>query len=153
MLTGTATAHGYPVAEAPRMDAKQDYGVGKSDALDAHRIATAALPLPVEKLRRPRLNDRAHQPIQVLVTTRHSMIKDRTRTLNALTALVRSNGLDMDARQALTRAKSRRSCWVRQRISQQKQYDSTPPWEFLSDAGYSGLDPHYYLGQKALLLL
>jgi len=47
ILTDTVAAHGYPVAEAPRMDAKQHYGVGKSDALDAHRIAAAALPLPV----------------------------------------------------------------------------------------------------------
>lgn len=63
ILTGTVAAHGYPVAEAPRMDAKQRRGVGKSDALDAHRIAAAALPLAVEKLRQPRLNDGVRQAI------------------------------------------------------------------------------------------
>jgi len=41
---GTAAAHGYPVVEAPRMVTKQHYGVGKSAALDARRIAAAALP-------------------------------------------------------------------------------------------------------------
>jgi len=35
ILTGTVASNGYPVAEAPRMDAKQHYGTGKSDALDA----------------------------------------------------------------------------------------------------------------------
>src|SRR5699024_1775430 len=29
ILAGTVAAHGYPVAEAPRMDAKHQYGVGK----------------------------------------------------------------------------------------------------------------------------
>src|SRR5699024_1366191 len=62
ILTGTVAEHGYPVAEAPRMDAKQRRGVGKSDAVDAHCIASAALPLPVEKLRRPRLNDGPARP-------------------------------------------------------------------------------------------
>lgn len=102
-LTGTITSHGYPVAEAPRMDAKQHYGIGKSDTLDAHRIAAAALPLSVEKLRRPRLNDGVRQAIHILVTARHSMAKDRTRSVNMLTALLRSNDLGMDARKALSK--------------------------------------------------
>lgn len=104
ILTGTVAAHGYPVAEAPRMDAKQRYGAGKSDDLDAHRIAAAALPLPVNKLRRPRLNAGVRQAIQILVTARQSMTKDRTRSINALTALVRSNELGLDARGGVSRA-------------------------------------------------
>ena len=104
MLTGTLASHGYPVAEAPRMDAKQRYGVGKSDTLDAHRIAAAALPVPVDKLRRPRLNDGIRQAIQILVTERNAITKDRTRSINALTALLRSNNLGMDARKALNKA-------------------------------------------------
>ena len=101
IVTGTVASHGYPVAEAPRVDAKQHHGVGKSDALDAHRIAAAALPLPVDKLRRPRLNDGVRQAIQILVTARNSMTKDRTRSINALTAIVRYNPLGMDVRKAL----------------------------------------------------
>ena len=103
ILTGTVASHGYPVAEAPRMDAKQRYGVGKSDALDAHRIAAAALPLSLEKLRRPRLNDGVRQAIRILVTARNAMTKDRTGTVNALTALLRSNDLGMDARKTLSK--------------------------------------------------
>lgn len=40
ILAGTVATHDYPVAEAPRMDTKQRYGVGKSDELDAHRTAS-----------------------------------------------------------------------------------------------------------------
>lgn len=104
ILTGTVASDGYPVAEAPRMDAKQRYGVGKSDALDAHRIAAAALPLPVDKLRRPRLSDGVRQAIRILVTARDSMTTARTRAVNALTALLRSNDLGLDARKALSKA-------------------------------------------------
>lgn len=103
ILTGTVASHGYSVAEAPWVDATQHRGVGKSDALDAHRIAAAALPLQVDKLRRPRLNDGVRQAIRILVTTRDSMTKDRTRSVNALTALLRSSDLGMDARKALSK--------------------------------------------------
>jgi len=101
ILTGTVASHGYPVAEAPRMDATQHRGVGKSDDLDAHRIAAAALPLPVDKVRRPRLNNGVRQAIRILVAARDAMTTDRTRAVNALTALLRSNDLGMDARKTL----------------------------------------------------
>lgn len=42
ILAGTVATHGFTVAEAPRMDTKQNRVVGKSDALDAHRIARTA---------------------------------------------------------------------------------------------------------------
>lgn len=102
ILAGTVATHGYPVAEAPRMDAKKNRGVGKSDRMDAHRIALATLPLAVEKLRRPRLNEGIRQGLRILVTARNSMAKDRTRSVNALNALVRSNDLGVDARKKLT---------------------------------------------------
>jgi hypothetical protein len=102
ILAATVAAHGYPVAEAPRMDAKTRRGVGKSDALDAHQIAAATLGLPVQQLRRPRLNDGVRQSVRILVTARDSMSKDRTRSVNALTALVRANELGLDARKKLT---------------------------------------------------
>lgn len=104
ILTGTVAAHSYPVAEAPRMEPTQRYGVGKSDALDSHRIATAALSLPLTALRRPRLNDGIRQAIQILVTARAAMTNDRTRSINALTALVRANELGLDARGKLSKA-------------------------------------------------
>lgn len=102
ILAGTVAAAGYPVAEAPRMDVKKNHGVGKSDSLDAHRIAMAALPLEVEKLRRPRLNDGARQGLRILIAARNSMTQDRTRSVNALNALVRTNDLSIDARSKLT---------------------------------------------------
>lgn len=61
----------------------------------------AVLPLPVEKLRRPRLNEGIRQGLRILVTARESMSKDRTRTVNALNALVRGNDLGVDARRKL----------------------------------------------------
>ena len=102
ILAGTVAAHGFAVTEAPRMDAKKNRGVGKSDALDSRRMAMAVLPLPVAKLRRPRLNEGIRQGLRILVTARESMSKDRTRSVNALNALVRSNDLGIDARKKLT---------------------------------------------------
>ncbi|MFC5128976.1 IS110 family transposase [Paeniglutamicibacter kerguelensis] len=102
VLAGTVAAQGFAVAEAPRMDAKSRRGVGKTDALDAHRMAMAVLPLPVEKLRRPRLNEGIRQGLRILSTARESMSKDRTRAVNALNAVVRSNDIDIDARKKLT---------------------------------------------------
>lgn len=102
ILAGTVATHGFPVAEAPRMDAKKNRGIGKTDALDSHRMAMAVLPLPVEKLRRPRLNEGIRQGLRILVTARDSMAKDRTRSVNALNALVRTNDLGIDARRKLT---------------------------------------------------
>lgn len=60
------------------MDAKKNRGVGKSDAQDSHRMAMAALPLPVEKQRRPRLNEGIRQGLRIPVTARDSLAKDRT---------------------------------------------------------------------------
>ena len=102
ILAGTVTTHGYPVAEAPRMDAGKRRGVGKSDALDAHQIAAATLGLPVQQLSRPRLGHGVRQSVRILVTARDSMSKDRTRSINALTALARTNELGLDARRKLT---------------------------------------------------
>src|SRR5690625_1751822 len=53
------------------------------------------------KLRRSRLSDGVQQAIQMLVTARNAMSKDRTRSINALAAVVCSNDLGLDARTAL----------------------------------------------------
>lgn len=104
VLAGALSTQGFSVAEAPGMDAKKSRGIGKSDALDAHRMALAVLPLPVERLRRPRLNQGIRQGVRILVSARESMSKDRTRSVNALNAVVRSNDLGIDARRKLTPA-------------------------------------------------
>lgn len=115
ILAGTVTAHEYSVAEAPAMDAKKTHGVGKSDALDAHRIALATLPVPVAKLRRPRLREGIRQALQVLTTARSSMTKDRTRSVNALNAVMRSYALGIDARTKLTPTQIDQVCRWRSR--------------------------------------
>lgn len=103
ILAGTLAGAGYAVAEAARMDARAHHGVGKTDALDAQRIARAVLALDCAQLRRPRLNDGVRAALRVLVTAREAMTTERTRYINALTALVRVNSLGLDARKALTR--------------------------------------------------
>jgi hypothetical protein len=102
VLAGAVAASGYQVAEATRMDALPRRGVGKSDPLDAHRIASAVLSLEEDKLRRPRMNEWVRAALRVPVSARQSMTTDRTRTVNALTALLRTNELGLDARSSLT---------------------------------------------------
>ena len=102
LLAGAVGAAGYEVAEAARMDARQ--GTGKSDPLDAHRIAAAVLPLDEQQLRQPRLNEGVRAALRILVCAREAMTTDRTRAVNALTALLRVNDLGLDARKPLTRA-------------------------------------------------
>lgn len=102
LLTGAVGAAGYHVAEAARMDARARHGVGKSDPLDAHRIGAAALALEEQQLRQPRLNEGVRAALQVLVCARESMTTDRTRAVNALTALLRVHDLGLNARKPLT---------------------------------------------------
>ncbi|MGN7151390.1 IS110 family transposase [Arthrobacter sp. SAFR-179] len=102
LLAGAVGAAGYPVVEAARMDARTHHGVGKSDSLDAHRIAAAGLPLDEQQLRRPRLNEGVRAGLRILISARESMTTDRTRAVNALTALLRVNDLGLDARKPLT---------------------------------------------------
>lgn len=83
------------------MNARAHRGVGKSDELDARRIARSVLPLNEQQLRRPRLNYGIRAALRVLVSVRNSMTGERTRAVNALPSLVRANELDLDARKAL----------------------------------------------------
>lgn len=77
-------------------------GVGKSDELNAQRIARGALPLKEKQLRRPRLSEGIGATLRVLVSARDSMTGERTLAVTALTALVCVNGLDLDPYKALT---------------------------------------------------
>jgi transposase len=90
---------GLIVAEAPTLPAAGPRG--KDDALDSARIARAILGLRVEELNWPRSNG-IRTAIRVLLAGRDQMATERTRTINALTALVRSVDLGVDARKALT---------------------------------------------------
>ncbi|WP_394216453.1 IS110 family transposase [Brachybacterium vulturis] len=102
-LASVVTRAGYQVAEAARMDARGNRGVGKSDPLDARRIAAAVLPLALDHMRKPRQDDGLRAALRVLVSARDQMTTERTAAINALTALLRSFGLGIDARRALSR--------------------------------------------------
>lgn len=92
---------GYRVVEAARMDRTGRHGIGKSDPLDARRIAAAVLSLPVNQLRTPRQDDGLRAATQILLTARDELTGERTRAVNALTALLRIIDLGIDARRPL----------------------------------------------------
>jgi transposase len=93
---------GYEVAEAPRINARSRRGTGKSDPLDARAIAAAALPVVTGELRRPRRGDGVRAALRVLTTARMQMAGERAMNVNALTALLRTVELGVDARKPLT---------------------------------------------------
>jgi transposase len=97
-LARVAAEAGYPVAEAGRMNARANRGVGKSDPLDARRIAQAVMAVDVAMLRRPRADDGVRAAVRVLVASRDHISAERTAAVNALTALVRVADLGIDAR-------------------------------------------------------
>ena len=101
-LARTVAQAGYAVIEASRMNARAHRSIGKSDPLDARRIAGAALPLVLTQLRTPRADDAVRAAVRVLLASRDHMSTERTATINALTALVRVADLGIDARRPLT---------------------------------------------------
>ena len=84
------------------MNARANRGIGKSDPLDARRIAAAALPLQDTQLREPRADEGVRAAVKVLLASRDHMSTERTATINALTALLRVVDLGIDARHPLT---------------------------------------------------
>ena len=103
-LRAVAADTGYTVVEAPRINARANRTIGKSDPLDARRIAAAALPLHETQLREPRADDGVRAAVKVLLASRDHMSTERTATINALTALLRVVDLGIDARRPLTQA-------------------------------------------------
>lgn len=104
VLAGAVAEAGYPIAEAPTGYQKTGHGIGKTDTLDAQRIAAATLPIEVHQLRIPRVNDGARAALRVLATARDMLATERTRYVNALTALLRVTLLGIDARKPLSNA-------------------------------------------------
>lgn len=101
-LARLVTAAGYQVVEAARMNAKTNRGIGKSDPLDARRIAAAVLPLPTDRQRHLRKDDGVRAGLRILMAARDNMTSERTAAINALTALLRVLDLGIDARKPLT---------------------------------------------------
>ncbi|MGC5076517.1 IS110 family transposase [Agrococcus sp. DT81.2] len=105
-LTTRLQAAGVTVFEArpPRRAARA--GHGKSDQIDAVAAARSVLAEPTELLAQPRSGER-RQALQLLLTARRLIERQRTQDRNALTALLRGVELGVDARRALTAAQLR----------------------------------------------
>ena len=101
-LARAVRAAGYQVVEAARMSAKENRGIGKSDPLDARRIAASVLALRADQQRYLRKDDGARAALRVLLAARDHMTSEKTATINALIALLRVLDLGIDARKPLT---------------------------------------------------
>jgi transposase len=99
-LAQRVTDAGVLVAEPSEMPASTRRGVGKTDSLDAVRIARSVLAVDTSRLRWPRAAGQ-RVVLRVLVVAREQMVTERTRAINALTALLRTIDLGVDTRKAL----------------------------------------------------
>jgi transposase len=99
-LAQRVTDAGMLVAEPSEMAASARRGVGKTDSLDAVRIARSVLGVDTSRLRWPRATGQ-RVVLRVLVVAREQMVTERTRAINALTALLRTIDLGVDTRKAL----------------------------------------------------
>lgn len=113
----TLTQAGYRVVEAQPQPAANRRGKGKSDPLDAVRIARSVLGTEVSELRIPRA-DGARNALRILITARELITRERTATVNALTSLVRTEDLGIDARRSLTMAQLRQIAGWRARANE-----------------------------------
>jgi transposase len=91
---------GLLVAEPSVMPTAGHRGIGKTDALDAVRIARSVLAVDTSRLRWPRATGQ-RVVLRVLTVAREEMVAERTRAINALTALLRTIDLGIDVRKAL----------------------------------------------------
>ncbi|UVI36521.1 IS110 family transposase [Brevibacterium spongiae] len=107
ILAETVAETGYTVAEAASMSARDRHATGKDDRIDAYRVAHTVLSMDESRLRCPRQADGPRQGLRILVKARQSMTQEKTRTINALTGLLRANDLGIDARRKLSVAKIR----------------------------------------------
>ena len=73
----------------------------KDDTIDAELIARSVLGVDEALLRRPRADDPVRTGLRVLVVAREDLNSERTRFINALTALVPIVDLGLDARRQL----------------------------------------------------
>lgn len=94
-LTKRLLAVGYRVVDAP--SPKRARGANKNDHLDAITAARGALTKPVASLADARAGE-TNAALRVLLTAREAMTTERTRAVNALTALLRTQDLSLDAR-------------------------------------------------------
>jgi transposase len=100
-LARRLTVEGVQVVEPGPMPARQ--ATGKDDTTDAARIARSVTGAEIDKLRQPRADEGVRAALRVLVVARENLNEERTRAINALTALVRTVDLGVDARRPLSK--------------------------------------------------
>lgn len=103
IMAGRLTDAGYRVVEAPTPSTKRLRGKGKTDALDALTAARSTLIMSLDRVRDRRAGE-IQTALRLLTLGREQMNADRVRSINAVTALVRSEDLGIDARHPLTHA-------------------------------------------------
>ncbi len=90
---------GYRVVDAPCP--KRDRGQDKDDTIDAIKAARSVLGKRVDRLADVRAGE-LQEALKVLLAARDRMATESTRSVNALTALLRGVDLGIDARRKLT---------------------------------------------------
>ena len=100
-ITRTLTMANVPVVEARPPKWASRAGRGKSDVIDAEAAARSVLGKDTSMLIWPRAG-KLRSALRVLLTARRSMNSQRTADRNALTALVRTIDIGIDARRPLT---------------------------------------------------
>ena len=99
-LTAVLSQTGYRVVDAPTP--KRERGSGKNDQIDAVVAARGSLHKHLDQLADARSGETS-ATLQVLLSARNSITGERTRAINALTALLRVHDLGVDARRKPTR--------------------------------------------------
>lgn len=92
----------YRVVESFPTPARERRDRGKSDEIDAELIARSVLSVDTDQLRDPRHDTGARAALRVLISSRDLVNLERTRSINALMALLRTVDLGIDARTSLT---------------------------------------------------
>ena len=90
---------GFRVVDAPRP--KRDRGQDKDDTIDAIKAARRVLGKQADRLADVRAGE-LQEALKVLLAARDRMSRESTRSVNALTALLRGIDLGIDARRKLT---------------------------------------------------
>lgn len=94
---------GFRVVESFPTPARERRGRGKSDEIDAELIARSVLSVDTDQLRDPRQDTGIRAALRVLISARELVNLERTRSINALMALLRTVELGIDARTSLTK--------------------------------------------------
>ncbi|MCB9834798.1 transposase [Candidatus Nomurabacteria bacterium] len=100
-LTNLLLSRGLEVVEVKPPKLKSRGARGKTDQIDSELAALSVLRLPVSKLIIPRTGE-LRKNLRVLLSSRRSMVSQRTMNKNALIALLRGVDLGIDVRRALT---------------------------------------------------